>query len=282
MKMMTDFYNAAHKAINPNYKPASATAVKPITDPLQKLKAMLGNGAALSPELLGAEMPDYQSMLVQKGGKKMVDDPYRIDPGQIDNIYKAQSKQIDVGAKKNLDDLATQTSQGIDTATSNLAQGGGFDAGSAARLAQTGLANRITAGQDIYGGAAMAKAGAAAQAAQGKVAATQFNANTAIGDNANLNNYAFSGWGKLGDIYGSGQIADAMAAQANKEDPGLLGQGGILGTGLGGSKGLLGSGVGTNHGILSGGWLGTPVNNLVGSVGFGSGAGHTLSPSSYF
>jgi hypothetical protein len=87
----------------------------------------------------------------------------------------------------------------------------------------------------------------------------KYNAGAAMGDLQQGNLYNLESWGKLGDVYGSNVTAAAMAAAANKKDPGLLGGGGFMGTGLFTDKGMFGTGFGKNIGNATAWTYGGPT-----------------------
>lgn len=122
-----------------------------------------------------------------------------------------------------------------------------------AMLSDLGFKQNLTAQlPSMYGQLAGSESNGLLSAANMNSANDRFNAANAIGDVGNLNNAMLGGWQTGASVYGNDQVAKAQQAAANKEDPGLLGQGGVLGTGLGGNKGFLGSGLFSNHGMFGG------------------------------
>lgn len=211
------------------------------------------------------------------------------------DMYRKESGIIDANAKRTLGLVAADANRGVAGAMSTLAQNGGLDSGASERAAMQGNLARLNAGQSVYAQANQSKAGALLNDSQRKLGLLQmvgnadlaragqnvgiqnnaemYNTGNAIADLRGGNLYAMEGWGKLGDIYGSAAAADAMMRQANAEDPGLLGSGGLLGTGIGGQKGLLGTGLfagpkGTRDATATG--IGFAVGGPVGAgVGYG-------------
>lgn len=148
------------------------------------------------------------------------------------DYYKATEGLIDKQTSAGLSGVREESARGLAGGMSNLATSGGLDSGSRERLTGSSNLAQINASQGVYQGASMAK-GHAAVADQGmrfdalrgltQLDTNRVNMNTQMGNDAqrwNISNqigdvragnlYDLEGWGKLGDIYGSSQIAAAM------------------------------------------------------------------------
>lgn len=138
-----------------------------------------------------------------------------------------------------------------------------------AMLSDLGFKENLTAQlPSMYGQLAGSESNGLLSAANMNSANDRFNAANAIGDVGSLNSAMFGGWQTGANVYGNEQIAQAQLAAANKENPGLFGMGGTLGTGLGGDKGFLGSGLFSSHGVFGGSNVGVSPGNV------GRGAGN--------
>lgn len=246
------------------------------------LKDYIGRGGTLDMNSITQFMPNYNGIMGPGGGLKdgFSFNPYEIDYGKLKSYgtlknlatgtgptdyYKSNVKLIDQAARGNLDQMREENARGLAGGFSSLATTGGLDSGARERLTRQAGSDRLRAGQNIWRDAGINKAQAAVADNQMRYDAlgrltsldtSRVNANTQIanngqlvnlqnkiGDVRNQNLYNMEGWGQIGNIYGSEMAARAMEAAANKENPGLLGMGGFLGTGAGGNQGLLGTGV---------------------------------------
>jgi hypothetical protein len=172
------------------------------------------------------------------------------------DMYKAQAGLIDQNTNQQMNAVNTDAARGTAEGFSNLATTGGAESGARERMASSqGLAS-LGAGQNVYANAMAAKGQAGVADAgmkydalgkltgldTGRVTANtgilndakKVNVGTQINDNLNKNTYGLQSWGKLGDIYGSGKVADAQQAAADKKPTGLFGGTGFLGMGIGG------------------------------------------------
>lgn len=225
---------------------------------LPALKDYLNNGGAVSPEAFGYYMPEYRgttdangNMLsnfqynpqqVNYGGMQSYDayKKFALGTGPSD-MYKTQSGLIDQQTNASMDQMRQETARGVAAGQSNLAATGGLDSGARERLAQSGTRNRLDASQDVYRSASMAKGQAGVADAQMRFGALQgltgmdtnaalvntqmtnqgqmFNIGNQINDTRMGNLYDLEGWGKLGDIWGSSEIARSMGGGGGGGSP---------------------------------------------------------------
>lgn len=229
----------------------NADGPKKITD-LQSLKDAMANGGNLGMSDLVSSMPMYSGIMGENG----VMDPYKFDysgskgyqkmsdmafsKGPTD-MYQMEAGLIDQNTNKGVSDLQTQSAHGYGQGLGSLAMSGGLTGGARERLADSSQMNYLTGAQGIYGEGSRAKTSALLNDSARKnqflsqvtgydVNAENLNKNAAINDLYNKNQSHMAGWGKLGDIYGSGQAADAAMAAANRKDPGFLGINGLWDT----------------------------------------------------
>ena len=218
--------------------------------------------------------PDFMSILGPGGGLKA---PYTATASTVSTDMSPwlglQTERIGREHEMMRDRLAGDSAVGLGTGMSNLAASGGLDSGARERLMTASNAQRMRGLSDLSQQASASRMGAGIAAEQmGREAerfnsglltnTSQFNAGNAIGGvgaqnlfNSNIYNQDMGAWG-------AAKTADAMAAAARKEDPGLLGMGGVLGTGLGGQKGILGTGIGGAQGVGGTGYFGYGRENL--------------------
>lgn len=302
--VMSGPYGAAAVAANEAYRnkknkssggggdPAGAGLnSQPITN-VGQLKDHMANGGSLEMGGLIGAMPNYSSIM-EKGadGQMGIASPYKVDFSGSDGYSTMKSQAMGPGPTDGYYSTAglinTNTANAANAASvdnqnmylsnvSAMGQGGGVDAGSRERLLRSRGVADANAKASIYGTGA-ASMGSAAIAdqnykqnllgtiTQADIQAEMANKGNAIADARGGNMYGLEQWNKLGDIYGSDQMAKATEAAANREDPGMLGMGGFLGTGMGGNKGLGGSGFGSKE------WdnrtIRRPVSNFGGSTG---------------
>jgi hypothetical protein len=192
--------------------------------------------------------------------------------GGLTQLGQMQDQQLSGSALRSAQSAGNQN-------LDRLAVQGGVSSGAGERMASSNMvnqANQVNAahtnvsmndaqfkqnilGQlpSMYGQVAQSEQQGALQAAQLNSTNDRFNAQNAIADNFNQNNWGMQGWQTGASVYGNQKLADAQAAAANKEDPGLLGSGGFLGTGIGGRKGLLGTGIFSSNGVVdTSHWMG--------------------------
>lgn len=230
-----NFANAYSAPTSPIVGPGStpATVYGGVSPGLAGLKADIASGKDVGINDFVKGMPDYQSIVNPNGTLK---DAFKIDPtksaayqkmsGMAMNAgptdyYTAQMKQIDDNLNVSRNAFDRDAGNNYATNVSNLSQMGGVDAGNLERMSRDNLLARGQGNANLYAGAGTAMAGAGAQDAMykqnllGNVAGIDLNAqsvNTGHGiqDVSGNNMYSLDQWGTLGDIYGSGKIADAM------------------------------------------------------------------------
>lgn len=266
----------------PEAVPVPTTAGDLYSGGAPTLKQHVANGGAVNLNTLVGYMPDYRGVTnpdgslmngfrynpntVDYGGLQSYDayKNFALSKGPSD-FYKDNAKLVDLNAGRSLDAMRQENARGLASGMTNLATSGGLDSGARERMGSSANRARLDASQNIYAGANAQKAGLAAQDTQMRLGAlsnltgmdtqrqnlnTQIlnngqlaNLQTAIGDIRGQNAYDLEGWGRVGDLYGSEQSAQAMMAAANKENPGIFGMGGFMGTGVGGSRGAFGTGI---------------------------------------
>lgn len=183
-------------------------------------------------------MPGYQGIMEidPATGKPKVGDMYKYDPSQSDafnkmkgigmsegpsELYTQQANLIDQGRSRDVDSLQQQADTAYGQGLGNLALSGGLESGARERLASSNSLERMRGTQDLYGGAADARARAGVGDAEMKVNilqgvgqaennANMWNANQAIGDRQGFNDFNANMYQSTGDIIGSNEIAKSM------------------------------------------------------------------------
>lgn len=211
-----------------------------------------------------------------------------IDPSKLSSLYGQQagaignlsqmahsSQMTDVGKMQDAQMSGAALRSAQDAGNANMdrvAVQGGLSSGAGERMGTANMVNQANQVNAAHTNASMNDANfkqnllgqlpsmygqMAGQQQQGMLGAAQlnstndrFNAQNSIADNFNQNNWGMQGWQTGASAYGNDQLARAQAAAANKEDPGLLGSGGFLGTGIGGQKGLFGTGIASSNGFI--------------------------------
>lgn len=206
------------------------------------LQASVGQGNRVGVPQLVQSMPTYSGITDAQGN---LSSPYYYDPNnsasfakmnEIANsdgptsVYRDQAKAISLNTNQNLNRLGSDQNSAYQTSLDNVASTGGLDAGSVERLNRGAQQSKMNASSNVYGQGAAAKANALAndssmkmgllgQTASGETAGQQYNIQNAMGDNANKYNADLNSWNTLGNIVGSGNVADEMTPGASKKDP---------------------------------------------------------------
>lgn len=200
---------------------------------LDELRYQIGQGNMQGIPQLVQAMPQYQGITDAKGN---VLNPYKYDPSRSGafsrmtdismsqgptDVYRAQAGVIDQNTNVYGNRLDSDAARTYGTGLSNLAQSGGLDSGARERLQTSSQQNRLNAGSNLYAQSAQDKSQALANDAAMKMkmlggvadvqnAAQQYNIGNAMGDLSNKNQANMYQWNKLGEIQGSGKIADLM------------------------------------------------------------------------
>lgn len=254
-------------------KPAVAPAAAPVTSSFGNAYSAVGAGGSAQDALKGAfgtgkvdmntfvqTMPEWESI---RGPGGQVLSPYAVDPMQSDafkkmhdlamsegktNLYKENMGLINTQANNAANSLALDTQNAYESGVSNLAQAGGVDAGNMERLNRQQILGKAAGNANIYASAGEAGGRAAiadtelktnllGTVGSGQINANQFNASNAIADARGGNLYDLDAWSTLGDIWGSGQVADAMGKGLGGGGGGMPGLGGYSPPGGGPLKG---------------------------------------------
>lgn len=216
--------------------------------------------------------PQFQSILGQDGNLKA---PFSAsattagNPALVNSDMSpwlgAQNKRISAQEAAMGDQVNANTSLSLGSGMSGLAASGGLDSGARERLMTSANAQRMQglAGAGQQAMASRAQADIQAQQmtqdlnrynadvqnkynffnADAANRMSAFNAGNAIGGLGAQNAFNADVYAQDMGAWGAARTADAQAALAGREDPGLLGMGGVLGTGIGGQRGVLGTGV---------------------------------------